>query len=251
MPKPTEKDYFKKIGQDGVSASLNKPFSDDESGALLAQIGAIMRLLPPPPATVLDLGCGTGWTSCFFARRGYSVVGQDLAPDAIAHARRYAKEHGIPGVKFVAGDYETMDFGGRFAAVVFFDSLHHAVDETAALRVAYRALKPGGICITSEPGTGHAAQEQSQEAIAKYGVTEKDMPPKRIIKVGKRAGFSQAETFADAALLSRAAYRQPVSGAKKRLLGAPVIGGLARSASLLHAMTLNKRHWGIVVLTKP
>ena len=57
--------------------------------------------------------------------------------------------------------------------VVFFDCLHHAVAEVSALQSAWRALKPGGICITSEPGLGH--ERRSAAVIAEFGTAERDM----------------------------------------------------------------------------
>ena len=42
-----------------------------------------MGFLPDPPARILDMGCGGGWTSIFFAKRGYEVVGQDISQDMI------------------------------------------------------------------------------------------------------------------------------------------------------------------------
>src|SRR5207244_11070644 len=86
MAKSGEIDYLKNLGAAGVWHAANKPFSDPGCGRYLAELGAILALLPPPPARLLDLGCGTGWTSVFFARAGYDVVGVDLAPDMIAHA---------------------------------------------------------------------------------------------------------------------------------------------------------------------
>ena len=49
-----------------------------------------------------------------------------------------------------------MPFVEDFDAAFFFDSLHHSVDEEAALRMVCRVLRPNGVCITSEPGDGHA-----------------------------------------------------------------------------------------------
>ena len=91
MPKDAERAYLANLGAQGVNHSLNKPFSDPECGIHLAAIGFIMRLLPPPPARILDLGCGGGWTSIFYARLGYQVTGQDIAPDMIAVARDNAR----------------------------------------------------------------------------------------------------------------------------------------------------------------
>ncbi len=249
MSKEGEKQYFQKIGEEGVARSLNKPYSEASAGQLMAQMAAIFIVLPAPPATLLDMGCGTGWTSQMFARRGYTVTGQDIAADAIEIARRDAQKQGLP-IEFVAGDYEGADFGGNYDAVVFFDCLHHAVDEKAALKAAYDALKPGGICVTSEPGKGHGRGAEAEHARAEYGVTERDMPPTLIRASGLAVGFKKAVFYADPAHLNKAAYYQAASPAKKKLLGTPFIGGALRVLHALHSLTINKRHWGLVVLEK-
>ncbi len=247
MPKAGEKTYFDAIGAEGVAHSLNKPFSDHERGIYMARIGAIMSLLPPSPARLLDLGCGTGWTSIFYARSGYEVTGQDIAENAIVHAREFAERHGVEGVTFSASDYEDLEGDASFDAAVFFDSLHHAEDEFAALRSVYRLLKPGGVCLTCEPGVNHGAAETSLEAVETYGVTEKDMPPKLVARAGKAAGFSEVEYFADPILLHRLAYQRSYGESlRNRLVGlAPV-----RAAALVYAMTFYRRNSGITLLRK-
>jgi SAM-dependent methyltransferase len=154
MAKAGEIRYLSSLDAAGQAHARNKPFSDADCGIYLMRIGAIMALLPPPPASILDLGCGTGWTSAFFAQRGYPVTGVDIAADMIAQARD--RWDNVPGLTFAVSDYEALAFAAEFDGVVFFDALHHAVDERAALAFAWHALKPGGICVTSEPGVGHA-----------------------------------------------------------------------------------------------
>src|SRR5438552_10137601 len=126
MPKLGEIDYLKNTGGAGIVHAANKPFSDEDCGRYLMEMGAIFHLLPPPPARLLDLGCGTGWTSVFFARSGYEVVGVDIAPDMVAHAEANRDREGVPGLTFLASDYEDLPFDGEFDAAVFYDSLHHA-----------------------------------------------------------------------------------------------------------------------------
>jgi hypothetical protein len=41
---------------------------------------ALRRLLPPPPARVLDVGAGTGFLAMLLARQGYRVSALDLSP---------------------------------------------------------------------------------------------------------------------------------------------------------------------------
>ena len=86
MAKQAEIDYLKRLTPEEIRHAVEKPFSDAGCAAELMEIAAIMALLPPPPARLLDLGCGAGWTSIFFARRGYEVVGVDISEDMILHA---------------------------------------------------------------------------------------------------------------------------------------------------------------------
>lgn len=196
MAKYHEKTYLEKIGSAGWQHAKHKPFSNHDCGLTLASIGTIMALMPSLPSRVLDLGCGSGWTSLFFARHGYNVVGQDISPSMIALAEECKAETPVSGsVDFVVSDYESMNFTEEFDCAVFFDCLHHADDERAAIAAVYKALKPGGILITHEPGEGHAKTEASIEAMERYGVNERDMPPSLIIGHGLELGFSNYRVY--------------------------------------------------------
>jgi 2-polyprenyl-3-methyl-5-hydroxy-6-metoxy-1,4-benzoquinol methylase len=46
----------------------------------------LLAHLPPAPARVADLGCGTGTLSVLLAEEGYSVSGIDLSPEMVARA---------------------------------------------------------------------------------------------------------------------------------------------------------------------
>lgn len=50
----------------------------------------VMSLPLPHPCCILDAGCGTGRIAIELARRGVEVVGADLDPRMVAHARRKA-----------------------------------------------------------------------------------------------------------------------------------------------------------------
>ncbi|AOF95469.1 class I SAM-dependent methyltransferase [Sphingobium sp. RAC03] len=209
MSKDAERAYLANLGEGGADHSLNKPFSDPQCGIQLASIGFIISLLPPAPAAVLDLGCGGGWTSQFLARAGYSVTGQDIAPDMIALAQENARINGVGDrTTFLCSDFEALDLDGQFDAALFFDALHHADDEALAIRSAYRALKPGGMLITHEPGEGHSQSPESIEAMAKFGVAERDMPPHLIIARGREAGFTSHRVLPIPALLHSTFYQE-------------------------------------------
>jgi SAM-dependent methyltransferase len=189
MAKIGEINYVRNLHGPEVAHAVHKPFSDAECWRYLQEMGAVFFLLPPPPARLLDMGCGTGWTSRFFARAGYDVVGVDIAPDMIRLADEARRDEGLENLRFAVYDYEELPYEGEFDAVVFYDALHHAVDEALAVAQAYRALVPGGRCLTSEPGEGHADNPLTRAAVHRFGVTEKDMPPGRVVELGRRAGF--------------------------------------------------------------
>jgi SAM-dependent methyltransferase len=195
LPKQGEIDYFKVIGEEGLQRARDKPFSDDLCGKILSDIGVIMSVLPPPPGKLIDFGCGTGWTSCFFAKRGYEVVGVDISALAIQYAEEAKIKMGLKNLNFIVSDYENIRLENIFDFAVFFYSLHHSEDYEAALKTAYHSLKSCGVCITCEPGLGHAKQKPSIEAVEKYNVTERDMPPKYIIKAARKVGFKKNETY--------------------------------------------------------
>jgi len=210
MSKEGEKNYLKKIGSNSVKHAINKPFSDSDCSRYLLEIGTLMSLLPSPPKKILDLGCGTGWTSVFLAKCGYEVIGQDISEDMIEHANQNKKRENLDNLQFIVSDYEDLNFFEEFDCAIFFDSLHHAINEDAALASVYNALKPGGICIALEPGKGHGEAEYSVNAVKKFDVTEKDMDPEKIIQSGKKAGFNSFQVYPHIRDIREIFYRKKV-----------------------------------------
>ena len=190
-PKQGEREYFARLGEAGRRHAARKPFSDPHCAEYLMKTSVYLLMMPPPPARVVEFGCGTGWLSLIIAERGYDVVGVDISPDAIAIAEQLRREREIGGVAFQVADYEGVRIDPPADCVVFHDALHHAESEAAAMRAAFAALKPGGMMICIEPGEGHSRAETSLHAVEKYGVHEKDMPPRTILAHATAAGFSR------------------------------------------------------------
>src|ERR1700742_4782202 len=57
---------------------------------------------------VLDAGCGYAELSLTLAARGYTVVGVDLAPTAVAAASRAAQQRGLSNTSFVQADITSL-----------------------------------------------------------------------------------------------------------------------------------------------
>jgi ubiquinone/menaquinone biosynthesis C-methylase UbiE len=60
-----------------------------------------------PVPRALDVGCGTGSLVWRLASRAEEVVGVELSPAMVAHARESLTERGLPNASFVLGDVTT------------------------------------------------------------------------------------------------------------------------------------------------
>jgi SAM-dependent methyltransferase len=87
----------------------------------------LLELLPPAPARVADLGCGTGTLSALLDDAGYDVTGVDFSPEMIARARRKA-----PSVEFVEADASAPPLGRSSYDVVLSRHVLWAMPDPAA-----------------------------------------------------------------------------------------------------------------------
>jgi SAM-dependent methyltransferase len=95
---------------------------------------------------VLDAGCGYAELSLALAADGYTVVGVDLTPTAIAAANRAAQERGLKTASFVQADITALTgYDGRFNTVVDSTLFHSLAVESrdGYLSSVHRAAAPG------------------------------------------------------------------------------------------------------------
>ena len=99
-----------------------------------------------PGASVLDIGCGTGFVLERLASR-FDAWG--LEPDAGVRSRASTEilPRILPGS---TDDLSALD-GRRFQAVLLLDVIEHVDDDAAALRAAARALADGGFLLVTVP----------------------------------------------------------------------------------------------------
>lgn len=111
-------------------------------------------LLPPAPATVLDVGAGTGFLTLTLARLGYRVTALDIAPAMLAALRRKADAEGLR-IETVEG-YADQPPPGPFDAVVERYVVWLLTDPVAGL-TAWRRVAPEGRLVLVECRWGAAA----------------------------------------------------------------------------------------------
>ncbi len=97
-----------------------------------------------PGASILDVGCGTGEASEWFADSGFAVLGVDRSAEMVRFARR--RLAGRPDVEIRCQDFEEATELGSFAALVCATSYHWLDPETRVGRCV-DAIRPGGALV--------------------------------------------------------------------------------------------------------
>jgi SAM-dependent methyltransferase len=114
---------------------------DLTSMAVPHTLARLTSLLPPPPARVLEVGCGRGALAAALIELGYRVTGVDRDADQVAAAG----ERGVPMIQA-----DIRDVPGEHDVVLFTRSLHHAENLDEILGHAATLLAPGGRLVLEE-----------------------------------------------------------------------------------------------------
>jgi 2-polyprenyl-3-methyl-5-hydroxy-6-metoxy-1,4-benzoquinol methylase len=115
-------------------------------------VSSALGLLPNPPCSVLDVGCGDGWVAAKLVERGYAVTGIDYSERAIAFARII-----VPKAQFHLIDIRELghasDYHHRFDAVCCIEVLEHVPPayHDEVLRGIKYSLKPEGLLVIAVP----------------------------------------------------------------------------------------------------
>ena len=101
--------------------------------------------------TLLDVGCGLGEASVFFALEGAEVTAADISPGMCGATRRLAEANGVKMATHVAAAEDLgLPADRRFDIIYTGNTLHH-VDIAAALPRMLRHLKPDGVFVSWDP----------------------------------------------------------------------------------------------------
>lgn len=103
-----------------------------------------------PDWVVLEIGCGTGTTAIIHAPHVKHIRAIDISSKMIEIARRKAAAAALENVEFAQSTIDELELPACSLDVVLALSILHLVeDKEAVIGMVHRALKPGGIFVTS------------------------------------------------------------------------------------------------------
>jgi ubiquinone/menaquinone biosynthesis C-methylase UbiE len=138
-------------------ASWEKLYSEKPNrinyGFITRQRAVEEMIGPYAKGKVLDLGCGSGDLSVFYAKKGADYIGVDLSSKMIERANKnYANLVQQKKAVFQVGDCENLPFqDGEFDALSAVALIEYLPDPSKALDEMARITKKGGIVLLSAP----------------------------------------------------------------------------------------------------
>lgn len=187
----------RRIGWWGVVSKKVKPLYEDEAKAIEKALNNVKALSPrdweeaygeDPPhwavdltpslfaqdfvgemadrklKSVLEIGCGNGRDSIFFARAGLDVTAIDVAPSAIKLAKENAKGAKV-SIDFKVANAEKLPFDDSQFEAVFSLSVLHATKLEKSLTEVNRVLEKDGMAFVYIYGDTQFAGGKQEEVI--------------------------------------------------------------------------------------
>ena len=121
-----------------------------------------------PKGKALEIGCGTGHWTEYFATKGFEITATDISEEML----NVAKSKNIPGVHFIKANAENLPFeNNSFDSVFAITVLEFVDDQEKAFDEIYRVLRPGGyflagvLNLNSEIGQNKSNDETFANAI--------------------------------------------------------------------------------------
>jgi SAM-dependent methyltransferase len=127
--------YLNMLSQFGASSA--------HPGGFSATLEQLQHFHISKESKILEVGCGTGRTSCFLSANGYDITAMDIQAPMLIKAKKRAETQKLH-IHFAEGDVCSIPFETDRFDVILAESVTNFADADKALSEYYRVLKPGG-----------------------------------------------------------------------------------------------------------
>jgi len=228
--------YVSRMPPSGLGWLRTKPFDPAPGSAqyfrLMYDLLNILQAMQlPPNAHILEVGSGPGWITEILLMLGHEVDALEPSADMIAVARERCTglqpHFGLDAagrVRFHKNTIEEIEFAAdTFDAVLYFDVLHHVVDEHAAIEKTFRWLKPAG-CMGVVEAAWHPDFKELEASLIRemkeFGTLENPFSTEYLDSLLGDAGFVGTKRYAGVnGLFGAEQLQQPLAH-----FGAPLYG---------------------------
>jgi 2-polyprenyl-3-methyl-5-hydroxy-6-metoxy-1,4-benzoquinol methylase len=157
------REYYSSKYYQQACGSYELQYSHEEISyfqAKLAQRHFALQGILPHGRTMLDVGCGEGFTLAYFRAQGWSVKGFDFSAAGIESQNPGCRDALVVGDIFALLDSEIA--GGRKYDVVWLQNvLEHVLDPVALLTSLKSLVSRGGVAVITVPNDFSAVQKES------------------------------------------------------------------------------------------
>lgn len=99
---------------------------------------------------LLDLGCGLGESSVYFAKKGARVIACDISEGMLNVAKQLAKKHNV-NIDTLNSYSDKLEVDNETLDIVYAANLLHHVEIESTLKEVKRVLKKNGIFVSWDP----------------------------------------------------------------------------------------------------
>jgi ubiquinone/menaquinone biosynthesis C-methylase UbiE len=151
--------YLEMLAQLGISSA--------HPGGFTATLRKLEHFHIPKHYKILEVGCGTGRTTCHMAKEGYDIVGLDNSSDMLAKANHRAQMEGL-SVDFAIGDIHEMPYHDQQFDIILAESVTNFGRMQQVLAEYNRVLKPGGMLYDREVILGKALDVDKEKLLLDF-----------------------------------------------------------------------------------